>query len=398
MTTLTDILTPGEIASMLRPLHEASAPPPAYYTSPELYALEMEHIFLKEWLWVGHAEDVRHPGDYFTFTYASEPILVTRDHVGELHAFSNVCTHRGAIVASGAGNKKLFTCPYHTWSFGLDGALRSAPCMDEVKDFDRVQHSLHPLRVEDWHGNIMVNFDLDSQPLAQSVGKLEAYFHNYDMGSLVCTSRQVHDIPCNWKMLVENNMEGYHFLGTHAAPGEYNQLENWGMIDGEPANTFNILVARFDEALTMNVPGSGEEAVTYIDGLTEEQLKCTYFPTLYPTSFWALQPDNVLCAHFVPNGVSNAKWIIDYCFPEATIARPDFEAIEKAAVEGAESFVRQDHDVLEKTFRGYQSRVFRPGRLSLHERNIHRFYQWVLARIPGGESMTTDQRTPAAAR
>ena len=391
MTTLINILTAAEIAAMTRPLETAFAPPPAWYTSPELYALEMKRIFLKEWLWVGHAEDVKNPGDFFTFTYANEPILVTRDQASELRAFSNVCTHRGAIVASGVGNRKLFTCPYHTWSFGLDGALRAAPCMDEVEDFDRTQYGLRPLKVEDWHGNIMVNFDLDSPPLATSVGKLDDYFHNYDMGRLVCTSRQIHDIPCNWKMLVENNMEGYHFLGTHAAPGEYNQLEHWGTIDGEPANTFNILVARYDEVLTMNVPGSGEAAVTFIEGLTDEQLKCTYFPTLYPTSFWALQPDNVLCAHFVPNGVANTKWIIDYCFPEATIARPDFHAIEKAAIEGAETFVRQDHDVLEATFRGYQSSVFRPGRLSLHERNIHRFCQWVLSRFPEGESIAKDE-------
>ena len=387
MTTLTDILTAAEITAMTRPLETAFAPPAAWYTSPELYALEMTHIFLKEWLWVGHAGDVKNPGDFFTFTYANEPILVTCDQAGELHAFSNVCTHRGAIVASGAGNRNLFTCPYHTWSFGLDGALRAAPCMDEVEDFDRTQYGLRPLKVEDWHGNIMVNFDSDSQPLAASVGKLDDYFHNYDMGRLICTSRQIHDIPCNWKMLVENNMEGYHFLGTHAAPGEYNQLEHWGTIDGEPANTFNILVARYDEPLTMNVPGSGEVAETFIDGLSDEQLKCTDFPTLYPTSFWALQPDNVLCAHFVPNGVANTKWIVNYCFPEATIARPDFEVIEKAAIEGAETFVRQDHDVLEAAFRGYQSSVFRPGRLSLHERNIHRFCQWVLSRIPEGDSI-----------
>jgi phenylpropionate dioxygenase-like ring-hydroxylating dioxygenase large terminal subunit len=393
MSIVTDILTPAEIAAMTRPLESAFAPPPAWYTSPDLYALEMEHIFMHEWLWVGHAEDVSKPGDYFTFTYADEPILVTCDQTGELHAFSNVCTHRGAILASGAGNRNRFTCPYHTWGFGLDGALRAAPCMDEVKDFDWAQHGLRPLKVESWHGNILVNFDLNCRPLAASVGKLEDYFRNYDMGSLVCTSRQVHDIPCNWKMLVENNMEGYHFLGTHAAPGEYNNLDNWGTIDGEPANTFNILVARYDEPLTMNVPGSGEQAVSFIDGLTEEQLKSTYFPTLYPTSFWALQPDNVLCAHFVPDGVANAKWIIDYCFPEATIARPDFEAIEAAAVEGAESFVRQDHDVLEKTFRGYQSRGFRPGRLSLHERNVHYFCRWVLSRLPGIESAMNDEKT-----
>jgi choline monooxygenase len=381
-TRLADILAPSEIEAMTRPLESACAPPPAWYTSPELYALEMEHIFLKEWLWAGHAQDVQNPGDYFTVTYANEPILVTRDQAGELRAFSNLCTHCGAILATGAGNRKLFTCPYHTWSFGSDGQLRAAPCMDQVEGFERRDHGLKALRIENWRGNIMVNFDSACRPLGDVVGELDGYFANYDMGHLVCTSRRVHDIPCNWKMLVENNMEGYHFLGTHAAPGEYNQLDHWSTIDGTPENTWNILLATFDEPLTMNVPGSGEQAVTGIAGLSDEQMRATYFPTLYPTSFWALQPDNVLCAHFVPNGVASSKWITDYYFPEATIARADFAEIERAAIVGAESFVRQDHDVLERTFQGYQSRVFRPGRLSLHERNMHRFTQWVLARIP----------------
>ena len=112
-----------------------------------------------------------------------------------------------------------------------------------MKNFDRAQNGLKRLKVENWNGNIMVNFDPDSQPLTASLGDLEAVFANYDMGRLVVTQRRIHDIPCNWKMLVENNMEGYHFLGTHAAPGEYNRLQNWGTIDGTPANTFIQMLA-----------------------------------------------------------------------------------------------------------------------------------------------------------
>ncbi len=384
MNTLTEIFTPAELESMTRPLGEAKAPPAIYYTSPELYELEAEHIFRKEWLWVGHAQDVRDPGSFFTFEYAGEPILVTRDKAGQLNAFSNVCRHRGAVVAEGAGTCRTFTCPYHSWTYGLDGKLLGAPEMDGVENFELSEFGLRPLKVEDWYGNIMVNFDPDCLPLATIAGDLDIWFRKYDMGDLVVTTRRVHEIPCNWKMLVENNMEGYHFLGTHKAPGEYNRFRNWSTVDGSPDNTFNILLGSFKEPLTMNVPGSGEAAVECLPGLTEQDKRTSAFVTLYPTSFWPLQPDSVLCGHFVPDGVAKTKWIANYCFPEATVARSDFREIEEASLEGSEGFIKEDHDVLEQTYLGYQSRGFSPGPLSLHERNIHSFVQWVLARIPGG--------------
>ena len=146
MKTLTEIFTPEELESMTRPLGAATAPPATYYTSPELYELEREHIFRKEWLWVGHAQDVREPGSYFTFEYAGEPILVTRDKTGQLNAFSNVCRHRGAIVAEGAGTCKSFSCPYHTWTYGHDGKLLGAPAMDGVENFAPGSRPMSPAR------------------------------------------------------------------------------------------------------------------------------------------------------------------------------------------------------------------------------------------------------------
>jgi choline monooxygenase len=395
--TLTDIFTEVELESMTRPVEEAAPPPAAYYTSKDLYDLEMKYIFHKEWLWVGHAEDVKNPGDYFTFTYANEPVLVTRDVAGQLHAFSNVCRHRGAIVASGAGNCRSFPCPYHKWTYGLNGRLLGAPTMNEVKGFDPFQYGLNPLKVENWEGNIMINFDPESRPLALSLGDMGGYFRNYNMAELVCRGRKVFDIPCNWKMLVENNMEGYHIIGTHEAPGEYCKLEHWRTIEGR--GLYDILGAEFDEPLTMNIAGSGGAPAVAIQGLTDAELRRGYFVTLYPNNLWALQPDSVVCLHMIPDGVGHTKWVIDYHFPKATIERSDFENIAQAAYDGVEGFVVQDLDVCDKTYRGYQSQVFKPGRLSLHERNMHRFAQYILARVSNKEFITAaDSMTAAAGR
>ena len=395
MKTLTDILGREDLESMLRPLDEATPPPAAYYTSQDLYDLEIRNIFHKEWLWVGHSQDVRNPGDYFTFTYANEPVLVTRDQAGELHAFSNVCRHRGAIVAAGQGNCRSFACPYHKWTYGLNGKLLGAPTMNEVKGFDPSQYGLNPLKVESWEGNIMVNFDPACKPLAASLGDMGDYFQHFHMADLVCTERKVYDIPCNWKMLVENNMEGYHIIGTHEAPGEYCKLEHWRTIEGR--GLYDILAAEFDEPLTMNVAGSGGAPAVSIQGLSDAELKRGYFMTLYPNNLWALQPDNIVCLHMIPDGVDHTKWVVDYHFPKSTVERPDFEAIAKEAYAGVEGFVVQDLDVCDKTYRGYKSQVFRPGRLSLHERNMHRFARYVMARVSNQEFLTAADQSSAAA-
>jgi phenylpropionate dioxygenase-like ring-hydroxylating dioxygenase large terminal subunit len=395
MKTLTDILGREDLESMLRPLDEATPPPAAYYTSQDLYDLEIRNIFHKEWLWVGHSQDVRNPGDYFTFTYANEPVLVTRDQAGELHAFSNVCRHRGAIVAAGQGTCRSFACPYHKWTYGLNGKLLGAPTMNEVKGFDPSQYGLTPLKVESWEGNIMVNFDPACKPLAASLGDMGKYFQNFNMADLIITERREYHIPCNWKMLVENNMEAYHFLGTHEAPGEYCKLEHWRTIDG---GRYNILAGEFDEPLTMNIAGSGGLAAASIPGLTDAELKRGYFISLYPSNFWAFQPDSVLCAHMIPEGVGRTKWVADFLFPKTIVERPDFEDIAKAAYDGVEGFVVQDNDVCDKAYRGYQSQTFRPGRLSLHERNMHRFAQYVLARVSNQEFPPAAEESAAAGR
>src|SRR5580692_10833754 len=139
MKSLTDILSQKDLDSMRLPIEQASPPPAAYYTSKEIYELEKERIFLKEWLWVGHADQVQNPGDYFTFEIAEEPIVVVRDQSKTVRAFSAVCRHRGAVIATSEGNCKVLKCPYRNWTYSLTGKLIGAPTMNEVSGFDASQ-------------------------------------------------------------------------------------------------------------------------------------------------------------------------------------------------------------------------------------------------------------------
>jgi phenylpropionate dioxygenase-like ring-hydroxylating dioxygenase large terminal subunit len=216
------------------------------------------------------------------------------------------------------------------------------------------------------------------------------------MADLVCTERREYDIPCNWKMLVENNMEGYHFLGTHETLGEFGDLKYWRTFEGR--GLYNCLAGDYDQPMTMNVGGGVGVASASIPGLTDAEMKRNYYLTLFPNNLWALQPDNVLCLHMIPNGVGHTRWIIHFHFPRSTVELTNFGDISKAAYDAVDSILMQDLVVCDKTYRGYQSQMFRPGRLSLHERNMYGFAQYILARVSNQKFVAaTDQWTTAAA-
>jgi Rieske 2Fe-2S family protein len=134
------------------PVTRARHAPGYVYASPEVFELEKEHIFLKDWLCMGRSEELPGIGDYATFRVLDEPIVIARGEDGALHAYSNICRHRGAEVASGAGNTRQFSCPYHGWSYDLAGRLTGAHYMAEAKDFDPAQCRLRPLKIGEWAG------------------------------------------------------------------------------------------------------------------------------------------------------------------------------------------------------------------------------------------------------
>jgi phenylpropionate dioxygenase-like ring-hydroxylating dioxygenase large terminal subunit len=385
MKSLTDILSQKDLDSMRLPIEQASPPPAAYYTSKEIYELEKERIFLKEWLWVGHADQVQNRGDYFTFEIAEEPIVVVRDQSKTVRAFSAVCRHRGAVIATGEGNCKVLKCPYHNWTYSLTGKLIGAPTMNEVGGFDASQFGLISLKVEIWEGNVFVNFDPGSKPLSDSLGDMIKWVKNYKMADLVCTDRQEYDFPCNWKMLVENNLEGYHIPGTHAGTGEYSKLNHWKL--AESHGLYGLIIAEFDEPLTMNVPGSGDKPVAIIKGITELDQRRNYFLILYPNMLWALQPDSTVCFTMLPNGVNRTRAIVDWHFPRWMTELPEFPEIAQAARDGVGGFNDQDMKVLGLTSQGYRSRLFHPGRYSLHERNMYGFSRYIIDRLEGKDGL-----------
>src|SRR5438067_196304 len=182
--------------------------PQKYFVSPELFEEEQEKIFTKRWLLVGHESEVAKPADYFVREVANESVIIVRDKDGEVHGFYNVCRHRGTrLCEEASGHSSAIQCPYHAWTYGLDGRLIGAPHMDEVRGFDRNEYSLHPVKVGVWEGFIFVNLANDSMPLEEWFAPLRGKFSQWNLPNLRSAKRVEYDVKANWKLMFENYSE-----------------------------------------------------------------------------------------------------------------------------------------------------------------------------------------------
>ncbi len=206
------------LASSVADLDRAETLPPACYTDPAFYAFEKEALFNHEWLCVGRESWVAEAGDYFTTQIIGEPIIVARTRKGELTAMSAVCQHRAMLVAEGRGNTRGFVCPYHHWVYGLDGALINAPAMERTCDFDKKKIRLPALKVEVWLGFIFINFDPAAAALAPRLAKVAEALASYDLAAAEGPPPMTGSFAWNWKVMFENNNDGYHANKLHHGP------------------------------------------------------------------------------------------------------------------------------------------------------------------------------------
>lgn len=187
------------------------------YTEPEWHQVDLKEIISKTWQWVCHAEKLREPGSYVTIEIAGQPIAIIRDREGTLRAFYNVCKHRAHRLLDGGGKVAVIMCPYHAWTYKLDGQLARAPHTEHLQHFDPKSISLEPVQVEEFCGSIYVNLDTKSPSLKALSGNLENEIRHWapDIDSLTFGHRLTYDIKSNWKNVVDNFLECYHCPVSH---------------------------------------------------------------------------------------------------------------------------------------------------------------------------------------
>jgi phenylpropionate dioxygenase-like ring-hydroxylating dioxygenase large terminal subunit len=191
--------------------------PADWYADPAIQRLESERIFARSWQYAGRADRVANPGDFFTCFAGQIPIVVVRDREGVLRGFVNVCRHRGHLIASGDGNRKALQCPYHAWTYDLDGTLRKAPRSEREPDFDKEGFSMLPVATEAWGPLVFVNPDPDAGPLTDALGPLPGHVaeSGVELHRLAFRVRNDWEIECDWKVAIENYLECYHCAVAH---------------------------------------------------------------------------------------------------------------------------------------------------------------------------------------
>ena len=210
-------LSADESALVGEGLAEGWTLPASWYTDEAILALERERIFARSWQYVGRADQVANPGDFFASRAGHIPVAVVRDEEGELGGFVNVCRHRGHEVVSGEGNRRTLQCPYHAWTYGLDGCLRTVPRREREPDLSVEELSLHRVQVDSWGPFVFVNPDLEAAPLADTLGDVPAAVAEtgFDLDALEFEGRTEWVLQSNWKVGIENYLECYHCPTAH---------------------------------------------------------------------------------------------------------------------------------------------------------------------------------------
>jgi phenylpropionate dioxygenase-like ring-hydroxylating dioxygenase large terminal subunit len=210
-------LADHERVSVATGLAEGWTLPASWYTDDAILALERERIFARSWQYVGRAEQVAKPGDFFASRAGHIPVAVVRDEDGNLGGFVNVCRHRGHQVVVGEGNRRTLQCPYHAWTYGLDGCLRAVPRREREHDLPVEELSLRQVQVDSWGPFVFVNPDLDAAPLAEALGDVPTTVAEtgFDLDSLEFEGRWEWTVHSNWKVAIENYLECYHCPTAH---------------------------------------------------------------------------------------------------------------------------------------------------------------------------------------
>jgi len=230
----TDLFSAEKYVASRRPLGQASPLPGWCYVSPEWHAREIETIFRgehSEWLCVGRVDQIPNPGDFYTIPLLGQPLIVVRDKEGCVKVLSAICRHRGAVITEGEGRCRQFMCPYHNWTYALDGKLIDTPGlpppMDASEGFDKAHYKLDSPTTDFWAGFIFVTFNPDPKPLLQALGTLPEFLKNYNLEDMRFTHRDIYEVECNWKVWLENAFENYHVPTIHRKHIDPTKPQNW---------------------------------------------------------------------------------------------------------------------------------------------------------------------------
>ena len=347
------------------PVDGARTLPREYFTSDALFAEEQERIFRRGWLCVGRAAEIAAPGAYLVREIAgTESVVVLRDRAGEVRAYHNVCRHRGTRLCQDHRGTLGGTiqCPYHAWTWSLDGRLVGAPSSEAIDGFDRADYPLLAVASAVWEGFLFVNLADDPEPFASAFAPLTGRLDRFNLASLVPARRIDYDVKANWKLVVQNYSECYHCSPVHPALVKLSPPtsgEN-DLIEGPILGGFMEIVGERG-SLTM----SGRACGVPVGELPAEDHARVYYYSIFPNMLLSLHPDYVMFHTLWPQSPGRTVVECTWLFHPESLDHPAFDPND--GVEFWDMTNRQDWHVCELSQLGVRSHAYRPGPYSRRE-------------------------------
>lgn len=362
-------------ANVALPFEQARAMPKSVYTSPEFLAQEQKHIFARDWICAGRAETLPEAGDYLTLQIAGEPVAVVRGRDGVLRAMSNVCRHRMSVLLQGRGNVRSIVCPYHAWTYNLDGSLRGAPGMGLNEAFCKEEVALPKVRCEVWQGWIMVTLNPEAESPEVALASVRRLIPALDMATYTETFREEFEWDTNWKVLAENFMESYHLPVCHAGTiGGSTRLEDMICPEGEAAFNHHWILKNDQVPLALAHPSNTT--------LVGDDRRKTWLLAIYPALLITLTPGYFWYLSLTPKGPGRVNVLFGGGMSADWMADPDAET-HLARVKALLDEVNiEDKGCTEKVYRGLLSDLAAPGPLSHLERPNFEFAKYIASRVP----------------
>ncbi len=331
--------------------------PQKFFVSPEVFAEEQERIFARQWILAGRADELAGPGDYKLVELAGESVIVVRDKAGDLRVFYNVCRHRGSrLCEKSSGHLSAIQCPYHAWTYSLDGRLIGAPDMEV--DFDRSSYGLASANVALWEGFIFVNLAKAPIALEKWFALLAGKFAEWNMASLRPANRIDYEIEANWKLIFQNYSECYHCSGVHPeltelspSDSSQNDLCEGPFLGGFMTVDAGRSLTKSGKACALPIADRGSNRVFYY--------------SIFPNMLLSLHPDYVMAHTLRPISPDRTFISCEWFFSPEAFERDDFNPND--AVEFWDMVNRQDWHVCELSQQGISSRAYQPGPYSPRE-------------------------------
>ena len=370
----------SQLADALKPFGQSHMLPVGAYLDEEVLAWEKKHIF-SGWVALGRAEELSRPRQMKAYPLGPSSVLVARGDDGVVRGFQNACRHRGhELLSCDAGAEaRAIVCPYHAWSYRLDGSLIGAPGHKDAEHFDPADYPLFNVEVVEWHGWLFANGGTD-KPFADHVEGLDEVVANYDGVDLVTAETHEYDVDANWKVIVENYQECYHCPSIHPELCKVSPPDSGDNLDPRGDWMGGDMDLR-DFAATMSLDGHSDGTV--MEHLNETQQHTVMYLALMPNMLLSLHPDYVMTHLLTPIAPGKTRIRCSWAFPRKVVEEEGFDP--SYAVDFWDITNRQDWTACESVQRGMQTPTYVPGPLAPAEDGVYDFVTYV-ARAYAGES------------